>query len=229
MKVSNILPVLGCAALLAFVNTSSAAQLVTNGDFSAGSAIYGGSPTGWNASVDAASIGQFTPGGGPYTPLSGQMAYLGGSPQIIQTFGVSLAANTVYTISFDYRGSVGDFAGTNTFDGFIGYGSGSGGTSAFTGGIIGGDLLSGQNAWAPAITTSSQSYSVSFTTPGTITGSADNLAIIMNPVISPAQGGYQVYLDNVSVTTSAVPEPTTLALLAAGLGSVVFLRRRRTA
>ena len=226
MNTKSILSIIGSAAL-ALAGNASAAQLVTNGDFSAGSAIFGGSPTSWNATVGAAGVGQFSPGGVP-APLSGQVAYMGAGTQIIQTFAVSLAANTLYAISFDFVGSVGDFSsGINTFDGFIGYGSGSGGTSGFAGFLAGGDLLSGANAWAPAITNSAQSFNVSFTTPGTITGSIDNLAIILNPVF--AVGSSQAYLDNVSVTTTAVPEPSTWFLMSAGLCVVIFLRRRRTA
>ena len=226
MNTKLILSIIGSAAL-ALAGNASAAQLVTNGDFSAGSAIFGGSPTSWNATVGAAGVGQFSPAVLP--PLSGQVAYMGVGTQIIQTFAVSLAANTQYTISFDFQGSVGDFSsGINTFNGFIGYGSGSGGTSGFAGFIAGGDLLSGANAWAPAITTSAQSFSVLFTTPGTITGSVDNLAIILNPDLNNVTGA-QTYLDNVSVTTTAVPEPSTWFLMSAGLCTVIFLRRRRMA
>jgi hypothetical protein len=172
------------------------AELVTNGDFSAGAAVFGGSPTDWNATIGAAGVGQFSPA--VPAPLTGQVAYMGANTQIVHTLGQTLLPDTTYYISFDYQGSVGDFSGTNTFDGFIGYGTGSGATSGFAGFIAGGDLLSGSNVWSPRITTAAQSFNISFTTPSVITGSSDNLAIILNPALDNVTG-FQVYLDNVSV------------------------------
>lgn len=183
------------------------AELVTNGDFAAGEAIFGGSPTDWNATVGAGGVGQFSPA--VPAPLSGQVAYMGAGTQIVQTLGQTLLPDTTYYISFDFIGSVGDFSGTNTFNGFIGYGTGSGATSGFAGFIDGGDLLSGSNAWAPLITTGTQSFNISFATPSVITGSSDNLAIILNPALDNATG-FQAYLDNVSViaATQVTGAPT---------------------
>ncbi len=227
LKTHIVIAVVSCATFSLPALQAQTAELVTNGNFSAGSAAFGSSPTGWNATVGADGVGQFSPG--VSAPLSGQVAYMGAGTQIIQTFSVGLAANTTYTVSFNFVGSVGDFSGTNTFNGFIGYGVGSGGTSAFGGFIEAGDILSGSNAWAPLIGTSTSSFSVSFTTPGIITGSANNLAIILNPVFDGVTGA-QAYLDNVSVTATVIPEPSSAALLL-GFGALGLstLRRRRKA
>ena len=221
MKLLSLLTVLGCTAALSF--TANAAELVTNGTFSAGAAIFGGSPTDWNSTVGAGGTGQFSPGG-LQAPLSGQVAYMNSGTQIFQTFSIGLTANTAYTISFDSYISVSDGIAGDNLSGAVAYGTGSGGSSAFAGGISLTDVLVGNPNFSGSLTTTAQSYSFSFTTAPVITGSANNLAIYLNPGFTV---GEQLYLDNVSVTTTAVPEPSTWVFLSAGVCAIVFFFRRR--
>ena len=221
MKLKSLLTVLGCTAALTFA--ANAQQLVTNGNFNAG--ISGFAQT-------VGSSGAFNPAAFP--PLDSNVIFMNTSSQVIQTFaGVKLQSNFTYTISFDVIGSVGDFSTPNFMNAYVSYGSSSGSSSAFAGSLEAGNLLSGSNFLSVQVTSTTaggtgQSGSVSFTTPNTLAGDAftKDLAIVLEPNLNNTTG-FQVYVDNVSVT--AVPEPSTWAMLGAGVCAMVFFRRRKVA
>lgn len=77
-------------------------------------------------------------------------------------------------------------------------------------------------------------YTGNFTTSGgasnptfSVTNTGLNIASIDSLRLQFRGAAGDVYIDNVSIT--AIPEPSTYALLALGLGAVCFLRRRRAA
>ncbi len=223
MKTKHILPLLGCITALAFTARSHAASLVTNGGFEAPVTPFQIGFDAWAQTIGTNS-GTFTPGVTP-PPLINQVAFMGDSNQILQTFAVSLQANTIYTISFDSMLSVGVSALGDTLSGAISYGTGSGTSSGYGGDIAGGDIISGTQNFSFNLTNTAQSYSFTFTTPASIMGSANNLAIYLQTTFTDA--GKQLYLDNVSVLTTAVPEPSTVLLIGAGLGALLLRRRSK--
>ncbi len=60
---------------------------------------------------------------------------------------------------------------------------------------------------------------------------ADLSGYIGNPAVqigffATANFGYNMFIDDVTVTAGEIPEPATMTLMALGLGAVLFLRRR---
>jgi Carbohydrate binding domain len=180
-------------------------QLATNGAFSAGSPVFGNSPTSWNATIGASGVGQFTPGGGPQSPLSGQVAYMEAGTQILQTLPEGLQPNTRYTVSFQAYVSVSDGISGDLLAGAVAYGTGSGASSGYAGAISSTEIASGSASFSASLSTAPKSFSFSFTTKPSITGSEKMLAVYLNPVFT---GGEQLYLDNVSVTAADASLPT---------------------
>jgi hypothetical protein len=150
--------------------------------------------------------GSFHPNGSFFSlplPDGSIVAYSNGGT-ISQTTSTSLTANTTYTLSVDV-GRRFD-AGVNNF------------TLALYAGNTILQSLTLSNSLIPLGGFVDESFSY---TSGTVLPSG-NLRIALTTA-----GPQQVNYDNVRLTASPVPEPTSLALLAAGLGLVIFVLRRR--
>lgn len=236
MKSKLTLSFTGVAAVLAIAGPAYAAQLVTNGNFE--NYALAGAPPGWNTTIGAGGTGQFYPGGPPgfpQAPLSGSVAYMGTGTQMFQTFTtVKLQPATLYTITFDSNISVGFVNEIYPFAYLyaeMAYGVGSGETSSFGGEFINSaDLVSGVQNYLAPLTTTAGSYGFAFTTKSIeegFVGSATekDIALYFQPSINFGVSAAQLYLDNVSVTATPIPEPA--AALLGGLGLLGLLRRRR--
>ena len=229
------------AAVFAFgisITSASAASLVTNGNFESGA--YAEPPESWSASAGIGSWGQdwsgqyvVNPAFAPSTRLPSDSALLymtgtqdawQGAWQQIGTFD----SNTNYAYS-TYAGVRWDF--------------GYSGTVSIKLEVVKGILPTLQLGLV------SQTFDIA----ATGVGSADWYSLAGSYTNNPANsayyggqlwvtisqvagkpgggglGGMQANFDNVVVNSTVVPEPSTWALLAFSLGTVVFLRRRRTA
>jgi len=212
------------SVLLGGVFSLQAQNLVTNGDFETGGAIFNASPSGWNSTINPAGTGQYAPD--PLSaPLSGQVAYMETATQMFQTFtGIKLQPSTLYTVTFDASISVagpGPTVSSLFYD--VCYGVGSGGTSAWSGEYIAdADLVipNTQRNFAP-ITTTPQTFTYTFRTRPAITGSSNDLAIYFSPFDFGAEHtALQCFIDNVSVT--ATPQaPTTITYAGTEIGGFV--------
>ena len=122
---------------------------------------------------------------------------------IFQTLGVSLLANTTYTLSVDVG---------HRLDGLVSNYA----LSLFAGGTVL-NSLAGSNGLIPIGTFADESFS--FTSGASVP--SGSLSIILG------SAGPQTDFDNVRLVATPVPEPGSLALLAAGLGFAFFVFRRR--
>jgi hypothetical protein len=123
---------------------------------------------------------------------------------ISQTLSDSLLANTLYTLSVDVGRRL---DGVNVTNYTI---------SLFAGSTLL-NSLTASNGLIPLGTF----MDVSFNYMSGVTLPAGNLAIMLS------SAGSQTDFDNVRLTATPVPEPSSLALLAAGLGLALFVFRRR--
>jgi hypothetical protein len=189
-------------------------QLVTNGGFESGGGFSAAAPTSWSAPIGAGNVGQFYPSGPPgypLAPLSGQVAYMGSPSRIFQTFGQTLQPGTTYYITFQAYMTEGSVLYGDQLAGSVCYGADSGGGSTYAGEINAGDIASGSPGFSAPLVIGPATFTFSFTTKPVITGSANMLAIYLNPGFV---GGSQIYLDNVSViaakpaVASSVPKLT---------------------
>ena len=233
MKLKSLLRTFGCVAALS--GTAYSAELVANGNFEEGGEIIGGDPFRWNATVAPERTGQIAPP--TLQPnLSGFVAYMDVGTQIAQTFSIGLQADTLYNIKFDGYLGAADLVGTDSITAQIGYGiRDQQGESFYAGAIRSSDVQSGSPTFNnQPLDGTAREYTFSFTTPseinGTPEGSTDgvkqNLLIFIQPALSNVLFAERFYLDNVSVTTTAVPEPSTWALLGLSLGAMLLGSRR---
>jgi hypothetical protein len=133
------------------------------------------------------------------------------------TLGTTIAANTTYTFSLD----IGDLGGTdNTYD--------ESGTVTF--GLLANGTPTGVMTLVPAGTVSKTSslnyenFSYSFTTgvAGGFIGQDLEAQFSATPT-----GQSQTYFDNLQLTATSVPEPSTYAMTFGGLGMLVLVSRFR--
>jgi hypothetical protein len=137
----------------------------------------------------------------------------GGNHTAYQVLGVSALANSTYVLSMSL-GNNGNYATpvVNLYAGGTD-GYGTGGTALTLSGTTG--TAPGSNVWQPWTYT----YTTGSTPP------SGNLEIVLG-----VTGSGDVWVDNVAlnVTTQSIPEPSTLALLAAGLaGLLAYAWRKR--
>lgn len=209
MKRKNITSCLAVAGMALAALPASANTLITNGDFGSGTF------SGWTTTgqVDIAATPYFgfnSPAWGNYFAAfnSGNMPADGTLYQAIAT-----TAGKAYSLTFDY--------GVNYYD----RGDGSLGQSIMASVL---DSTT-QNVLA---TTSVFSNSVALVT-STLNFVATSNSSIIKFTDDPSNNSYNVDggIDYVSVTdavTAAVPEPTTWAMMFAGLGVIGLAMRRRT-
>jgi len=202
--------VLGCVAAPASADTIA----ITNASFEitnplniscgAGCAWNTGPIPGWTTT--GGQQGSWMPNSTYFSspvPDGSIVAYsnLGGT--ISQTLADSLVANTSYVLSVDIGHRLDGWVTDYTI-------------ALYAGGTLL-DSLSGSNGVIPAGTFATESFTFdSGTTPA-----SGNLGIKLT------SAGSQTDFDNVRLTASPVPEPGSLALLAAGLGLTILVLRRR--
>jgi hypothetical protein len=218
-KASFRLAVCAAAALLA-TSGHAATNLLTNGSFEDASA---GSPAPASNQTFTQYVGTSNMAG--WLVVGDSVAWIGGAQ-----FGLSASDGskfldlTDYALGAPYGGVQQSFASTPgqsytlTFD--LGSSAQWGATSAITAmvAVVAGTSsqtftstnLTGNNVW--------QTYSMTFTAVNPMT----------TITLQGAAGDYYIGLDNVSVmATTPVPEPSSWALLAAGLATVGSLAARR--
>lgn len=223
-------PALTCALLVASVATSPAALLVVENysfemDVAPSPGVVQSVPNGWLSynQTGGADIGSQNPSGAMFSSINPLAAPAEGNQFVyINTFpenpdGISgifqpitdLQPNTTYTLTvaigsrLDRVNTAGTISLVEGFD--------PSGTILATGGGI------------PDTPGTWEDYSISFTTGDSVDGF---LTIVLS---TPAAGTIQAAFDNVRLEAVAVPEPTTVALLAAGcVAFLVFHRRKRS-
>jgi len=168
----------------------------------AGCAYNNGPIPGWT-SVGAGQ-GSWMPSSAYFTsvPDGSIVAYSNGG-LIFQTLGVSLLANTTYTLSVDIGHRLDGYATNYAL-------------SLLAGGTVL-NSLAGSNGLIPIGTFADESFS--FTSGANVP--SGSLSIMLSSI------GTQSDFDNVRLTATSVAEPGSLTLLAAGLSLAFFVFRRR--
>jgi len=157
---------------------------------------------GWT--IISGGAGSWQPGPAAFSSVpNGSTVLYSNGGLIFQTLGVSLLANTTYTLSVDIG---------HRLDGFVSNYA----LSLLAGGSVL-NSLAGSNGLIPIGTFADESFS--FTSGANVP--SGSLSIILG------SAGPQTDFDNVRLVATPVPEPGSLALLAAGLGFAFFVFRRR--
>jgi hypothetical protein len=177
---------------------------------------FGQPPTGWDFSGQG-GVWNPPPASGYFNviPDQNQILYLGfgGSDGVVsQDLGVSLQANTAYTLSF-YVGQRNDME-----------------ISPYVVSLLAGTtLLASDSAGSPG---PGDFVLRTFTFDSGATPAAGNLNIMIDVPSSAPSGGQAAFdlftLTTNSTSTSAAPEPGTLALLGSSLAALTALTRRRS-
>ncbi len=218
MNITRILTSSAIAALLAIsMNPAAHANLVVNGSFEDSSfgapggytlGLVGSAVPGWSIpSGDGTYPWGLTNGAfGAFTPYGNQFIVLGrydtAAEFTIQQTLTGLSTGSTYTLSFAIASELDCCAKTE-----VSYLSGSSTSSQTFSATPSG-----------AYWTDWSTHSMSFV--------ADSSSVTFQfKDVNPTTNGFDVGLDNVSVT--AVPEPETYALFMAGLGLMGFMARRR--
>ena len=238
MKTSSFksVPLAAIAALSMAASGAHAANLLTNGDFETGD--Y----TGWSVNTQAGSSGSLSvaannggtspashypyaanAAGGNWFSITDQSGP--GSYALTQSF--TLASASTVTISFQMfanNQAGGTFANGRDYT-----------TPTNQNAEV--DLLVGG---AGAFTNASSDIVGTFYGPGADTAGNPNPWTSYSSTLALAAGTYQIRfaetdnqlffqqgVDNVSVTTAAVPEPGSMMLMLAGLGAVATIARRK--
>jgi hypothetical protein len=130
-------------------------------------------------------------------------------PGVLSQTVNNLIVGTTYILTFEYAvGQQAGFSGANPNDYWqVGFGSSTANTAMLS---ISGDAFSGWQTASMAFVASSTSQLLSFLAKGGTTGAPPFML-----------------LDGVSMDAKAIPEPSTISLLLAGIGLVAFAARRR--
>ena len=202
-----------CILVLGFTTSPAFADNITiqNASFemansfpysSPGFGVWNNGPIPYWTTTGVAGSWQPGPAAFSSVPNGSTVAYSNGG-FIFQTLGVSLLANTTYTLSVDIG---------HRLDGLVSNYA----LSLFAGGTVL-NSLAGSNGLIPIGTFADESFS--FTSGASVP--SGSLSIILG------SAGPQTDFDNVRLVATPVPEPGSLALLAAGLGFAFFVFRRR--
>jgi hypothetical protein len=155
----------------------------------------------------------------------------------------ALGAGEVLTLSYDtvlpYSGLNGGWAGISLYDGYTDANS-PGNERMFLGevtsvywgkdgGAIGGQAFGSDNALVNHLTLTYAYDTGDWTMTsagGTFLSGTGTAGLALNGFAIRNGGGADINLDNVLVDISPVPEPTSMALVGAGMGLLLVLRRR---
>jgi hypothetical protein len=188
-------------AAVALCETSSAAELLTNGSFDAGPA-GGAAPTGWTVNFPNGEV--YADASTAVSAPNYMQGYNGG--EIDQGTGVQIQANTTYTLSYYGR----RFGSANTYDVRLYK------TDTNTSGPVGGvDYFSVLGPQTDTMTLVS----------GFFTPAAGDIGKFLEVHIAAPFGGTAGF-DNISLTSTTVPEPTSMGVLGL-IGAAGLLRRGR--
>ena len=210
----------GAVAALISISTRADMLTVANHSFESpdignGSSTTGSDPTSWqHTGSDSMGIIDRNSGGystavDPTPDTDGEQLAWSNGGDFYQVLAATLAANTMYDVYVD----VGDrtdagFPGANIR---LGYGS-----------TYGSNLLTADTIVKPTPTSEWLEWHYTFTTGASPAGEGEALRIeLENP------GGAQALFDNVRITSTAIPEPNSLAMLALALAAAGLRRFRK--